>query len=434
MEKHETCSERTVERQRDATNEDCLSELTKGRCPVNFPVAVVLPAAGSGERTGLSTPKQFCKILGRPLISYTIHAFERVFWIDSIVVVVAKESHDLMTDIIQKYNHTKVKIVEGGSTRHRSIFNGLLAFSEQGFGPKLQKPKVVIIHDAVRPFLEEDFLLKITLAANKQGASGAVRPLVSTVVAATTGGYLDHSLERARYRASEMPQGFIYDIIYQAYQHCSEAEFKFGTECLELALQHCGTSAVLIEGPSSLWKVTHKQDLASAEAVIKESLSQSACIITGECTETQNLSTWMKNGLMAEGMWVDAIPNIEQGMTLSTNRNLIKLSVNSPKSVEIEEFMKMCEETKDVLYPFVILWVYLNVSGQASFSQENDEASAIMTLAEDAQKRNIFLYCVRLSYSKDSTECERTMNKLCQITVALIRDRSAAFSGQMLYA
>lgn len=49
-------------------------------------------------------------------------------------------------------------------------------------------------------------------------AAGAVRPLVSTVIAATSEGYLDHSLERARYRASEMPQAFTYDVIRQAYQ------------------------------------------------------------------------------------------------------------------------------------------------------------------------------------------------------------------------
>ncbi|KAL2085067.1 hypothetical protein ACEWY4_020585 [Coilia grayii] len=179
----------------------------------------------------------------------------RVPWIDTIVVVVAKESHSMMADILRKYNHTKVKIVEGGSTRHRSILNGLLAFSEQGIGSKLQRPKVVIIHDAVRPFLEEDLLLKITVAAKEHGASGAVRPLVSTIVAATTEGYLDHTLERARYRASEMPQGFIYDVIYQAYQKCSEADFEFGTECLDLALRHCGVRARLIEGPPTLWKV-----------------------------------------------------------------------------------------------------------------------------------------------------------------------------------
>lgn len=49
-------------------------------------------------------------------------------------------------------------------------------------------------------------------------AAGAIQPLVSTVIATTLEGYLDHSLERTKYRASEMAQGFIYDVIYQAYQ------------------------------------------------------------------------------------------------------------------------------------------------------------------------------------------------------------------------
>lgn len=48
-----------------------------GEGSVDFPVSVVLPAGGTGERTGLQTPKQFCSFLGRPLISYTIQAFER---------------------------------------------------------------------------------------------------------------------------------------------------------------------------------------------------------------------------------------------------------------------------------------------------------------------------------------------------------------------
>lgn len=93
----------------------------------------------------------------------------RIPWIDSIVVVVAKESHDLMLHIIHQFHHTKVKVVEGGPTRHRSIFNGLQAFGKSAEGPVLPRPKVVIVHDAVRPFVEEDFLLKITLAAKEQG-------------------------------------------------------------------------------------------------------------------------------------------------------------------------------------------------------------------------------------------------------------------------
>lgn len=99
----------------------------------------------------------------------------RVSWIQTIVVVVAKENVDLMTDIIQRFQHRKVRVVPGGSTRHRSICNGVLALGEEEEEeeerPAADRPKVVIIHDAVRPFVEEDFLYKIAMAAKEQGVS-----------------------------------------------------------------------------------------------------------------------------------------------------------------------------------------------------------------------------------------------------------------------
>lgn len=99
-------------------------------------------------------------------------SYRRVSWICSIVVVVAKENIDLMTDIVQRFQHSKVRVVPGGSTRHRSIFNGVLALGEQEEeGSIAGRPKVVIIHDAVRPFVEEDFLYQIATAAKEQGVS-----------------------------------------------------------------------------------------------------------------------------------------------------------------------------------------------------------------------------------------------------------------------
>lgn len=96
----------------------------------------------------------------------------RVSWIQCIVVVVAKENVDLMTDIIQRFQHRKVRVVAGGVTRHRSICNGVLALGEgDEQRPAAVKPKVVIIHDAVRPFVEEDFLYKIVMAAKEEGVS-----------------------------------------------------------------------------------------------------------------------------------------------------------------------------------------------------------------------------------------------------------------------
>ncbi|XP_068180092.1 D-ribitol-5-phosphate cytidylyltransferase isoform X2 [Antennarius striatus] len=344
------------------------------RRSIDFPVSVVLPAGGTGERTGLQTPKQFCSFLGRPLISYTIQAFERVSWIQRIVVVVAEEHLDLMTDIIQRFRHRKVGVVPGGSTRHRSIRNGVVALGDGEDG----KPKVVIIHDAVRPFVEEDFLYEIATAAEEQGAAGAIRPLVSTVIATTSEGYLDHSLERAKYRASEMPQGFTYDVIYRAYQRCSESDFDFGTECLHLALQYCSTNAKLIQGPPTLWKVTYKRDLAAAESIVKETLSWSACLIPAPSGEAVALAEALRKALGALGT------------------------------------------------------VHLRASDEPSVRAV--EPAAIMDLASAAKLRNILFYGIQLCRAKETERWERSVLKVAEITSTLIRDRSPALVGQLLQA
>ncbi|XP_033983135.1 D-ribitol-5-phosphate cytidylyltransferase isoform X2 [Trematomus bernacchii] len=326
---------------------------------VDFPVSVVLPAGGTGERTGLQTPKQFCLFMGRPLISYTIQAFERVSWIQSIVVVVAREHMDLMTDIVQQFQHTKVRVVPGGSTRHRSIYNGVLALGEEG-RPVPDKPKVVLIHDAVRPFVEEDFLYKIAMAAKEQGAAGAIRPLVSTVIATTSEGYLDHSLERAKYRASEMPQGFTYDVIYQAYQKCSESDFEFGTECLHLALQYSGTNAKLIQGPPTLWKVTYKRDLAAAESIIKDTLSRSACVITGGSAQAVTLAGALQKAVGALNMELAVIPDLtgENGGYLLKDWNFIQVSVSRSCLSEVEALLTDLEAAKQaLLHPLVVILI-----------------------------------------------------------------------------
>lgn len=94
----------------------------------------------------------------------------RVSWISDIIVVVSPENIETMKSIIEKYGHKRVTVTGGGITRHRSIFNGLKLFSENEFSNnQLQKPEVVIIHDAVRPFVEEDILLKVVMAAKEHG-------------------------------------------------------------------------------------------------------------------------------------------------------------------------------------------------------------------------------------------------------------------------
>ncbi|XP_078714332.1 D-ribitol-5-phosphate cytidylyltransferase-like isoform X2 [Lampetra fluviatilis] len=208
----------------------------------------VLPAAGSGERLGGGAPKQYRAALGRPLIARTLIAFLSTPWIEHVVVVVAADHMETLSSFLERDGLTcegRVTLTQGGTTRHRSIRAGLHALARR---------------PGTRPHV----------------AAGMVRPLVSTVVSVSTDGTLDHVLKRSHYRASEMPQAFRFDVIYDAYEKCSEEELDVGTECLHVALHYGGTRARLLDGPDNLWKVTYKKDLYAAEAIMKESLHRRA--------------------------------------------------------------------------------------------------------------------------------------------------------------
>ncbi|XP_078285020.1 D-ribitol-5-phosphate cytidylyltransferase isoform X3 [Rhinoraja longicauda] len=331
---------------------------------VDFSVAAVLPASGCGERMGSTTPKQFCPLLQRPLVSITLEAFERVHWITEVVVVVSQQNFELMNSVIDRYGHSRATVVVGGPTRHQSIFNGLKALVEnRPHQSWLEKPEVVIIHDAVRPFVEEDVLYGVASAAKEHGAAGAIRPLVSTVVATNPEGYLDHSLERCKYRASEMPQAFKFDVIYRAYEQCTDYDLEHGTECLHLALQYCGISAKLIDGPPDLWKVTYKRDLYAAESIIKESLCKSVCIITGMQEEQIQLGILFQEDLQLMMKQVDLLTwslskesRCVQAITSKRHYNFIYINVNNFKMhQEIVQLMEAVENVKlSALYPVVV--------------------------------------------------------------------------------
>ncbi|KAM6103056.1 D-ribitol-5-phosphate cytidylyltransferase isoform 3-T3 [Theristicus caerulescens] len=379
--------------------------------PAVAAVAAVLPAGGSGERLGGATPKQFCAVQGRPLVSYAVRAMERISWISDIIVVVSPENIETMTSIIEKYGHKRVTIVKGGITRHRSIFNGLKVFTENEFSKHLlQKPEVVIIHDAVRPFVEEDILSKVVMAAKEHGAAGAIRPLVSTVIASAADGCLDHSLERARYRASEMPQAFLFDIIYEAYQQCTDYDLDYGTECLHLALKYCKTNAKLVEGTADLWKVTYKRDLYAAESIIKDNLSQQVCVITDVKEAVAQIGFLLHESLRSQ---------------------------TKDKKYAIQETQQLVDTLEKsnipLLYQVVLISVHLDISENISFGIGMEELARIKKFAREVKKKNILVYGLLIQY-KDHLLLQETVNSAAALVMALIKDRNPELVGQLLVA
>ncbi|XP_059876409.1 D-ribitol-5-phosphate cytidylyltransferase isoform X3 [Delphinus delphis] len=366
-------------------------------------VAAVLPAGGSGERMGVPTPKQFCPILERPLISYTLQALERVSWIKDIVVAVTGENMEAMKCIIQRYQHKGISLVESGVTRHRSIFNGLKALAEDQPNCRLSKPEVVIIHDAVRPFVEEDVLLKVVTAAKEHGAAGAIRPLVSTVISPSVDGCLDHSLERARHRASEMPQAFLFDVIYEAYQQCSDYDLEFGTECLHLALKYCHIKAKLIEGSPDLWKVTYKRDLYAAESIIKERISQQICVVMDTKEDEEHVGHRLEEMLKNELNHVKVTSGRDlQQIILEQCYNFVCVNVMTSDFEETQKLLNMLEESNlSILYPVVVISVQFLDYESVPFGQKMENLMQIREFAKEVKKRNILLYGLLVYYPQD---------------------------------
>lgn len=227
-------------------------------------VSVILPAAGTGERMKMKMPKQFCEVQGRPVICYTIDAFLQYSWISEVVVVYPPDKYSLVVNALNTADLLeKVTLVPGGGTRHRSIMNGMKHLEQE-------PPDIVIIHDAVRPIVPKHVLEEVVQAAKLHGGAGPVVPLVSTVLKVDDKGFLEESLDRSRYVASETPQAFQYPLLMKAYQRSTEEDYINGTECLALLHRHCGVAPKLVPGTDELFKVTYRKDLYSAAGMIQD--------------------------------------------------------------------------------------------------------------------------------------------------------------------
>ncbi|KAI8520896.1 hypothetical protein Bbelb_006500 [Branchiostoma belcheri] len=392
---------------------------------VDFPVSVVLPAAGSGERMGLATPKQFCSVLGRPLLYYTLQAFLNVPWVREVIVVVSQDWLQETSDILQSFPPTtrsKVTVVSGAPTRHRSIWNGLKAVASS--------TSVVVLHDAVRPLVEEDFLRRIVLAAKEQGAAGAVRPLISTVVSPTKdGSMLDHTLDRSQYQASEMPQAFRYPAIMEAYHNCSDHDLDFGTECLHLVQKYAGISAKLLLGPSSLWKVTLRKDLYAIEGVLKEKHCRKVAMLSDQqSTVSQRLLRGLQEQLNSELLHInnqEPLATICQTVTtlILTNSFPCDLQKTRDTVSQVWEGATSGDSTSRVL---VLLFC-----GEAPAL---DAMPVIFKFTQDVAKEAMQHSVVVYSVYVDSQASSDVVDRAVAMVISLIHQRNPSLSGQMFVA
>ncbi len=218
-------------------------------------VAVIIVAAGRGERAGVSDgPKQYRMLAGKPVIAHTIDAFLAHPLIDTIVVAIHPDDEALFATAIGPSR--SVGMVHGGATRQESTLLALRSLREA-------PPEMVLIHDAVRPFVDKD-LIDRTIAAidARQGALPAM-PLADTLKREDSEGRVDATIPRAGLHAAQTPQGFPFWPILAAHEKASTAGRLDFTDDSAIA-EWARMPVKLVTGSPDNLKLTWARDIAMA--------------------------------------------------------------------------------------------------------------------------------------------------------------------------
>lgn len=224
--------------------------------------AVVIPAGGTGERFGSELPKQFVELQGKPLIVRTIEIFEKIEEIESIVIAVHSEWFTYTKELISKYKLQKVKdVVVGGKERQDSIYNAL-------HSKYIEDSEIVLIHDAVRPFLSEKLVHKIIESAEENGAVVLGSTPKDPVKEINAKAQVVKTLQRNHLTITQTPQAFWTDIIVNAFEKAREVNYT-GSDSSQL-VEFNGFKVTVIEGEDQNIKITTPFDFKLAELIMNE--------------------------------------------------------------------------------------------------------------------------------------------------------------------
>lgn len=229
-------------------------------------VAVVL-AAGSGSRMNSDVKKQFMELGGKPLIYYSLKAFEESL-IDDIVLVVSRGDIDYVKkDIVDKYHFDKVTaIVEGGLARYHSVRLGL-----QAAAPDCD---YAFIHDGARPFVNRDIILRALQAVKEYKACVVGMPAKDTIKIADEKGFAASTPDRNFMWTIQTPQAFSYKIILELYQRLDREEGDLMAKGINITDDamvveyYTDTRIKLVEGSYDNIKITTPEDIAVAQAIL----------------------------------------------------------------------------------------------------------------------------------------------------------------------
>ena len=227
--------------------------------------AAIVLSAGVGSRMKSDIPKQYMDLAGKPVIYYSLKAFEDAGF-SSIVLVCGKDDVEYcQEEIIKKHDLTKVTaVVPGGKERYHSVYEGLKAIDDAEY---------VFIHDGARPMINQDIINRLKEAVIKEEAAVAGMPVKDTIKIVDEESYVTDTPERQYVWQVQTPQCFSYSIIYEAYRSVIQDEeegwsipkITDDAMVLEYATDH---EVKMVEADYRNIKITTPEDLLIAEVFL----------------------------------------------------------------------------------------------------------------------------------------------------------------------
>lgn len=230
----------------------------------NEKVSAIILAAGQGTRMNATTPKQYMELLGKPMLYYSLHAFENSV-VDEVVLVVGNgEEEYCKSEIVEKYGFHKVtKIVTGGSERYLSVFEGLKA---------LTGSKYVLIHDGARPLITVELISKIVAKVKESFACILAVPSKDTIKLVNSNKEVSMTPERKYVYNVQTPQAFSYRVLMDAYQEILKRTDIIVTDDA-MVVETCTDIPIkIVESSYQNIKITTPEDISIAEVFLRKKM------------------------------------------------------------------------------------------------------------------------------------------------------------------
>ncbi len=222
-------------------------------------IAVIIPAGGTGRRMGGRVPKQFLRLIDRPVLVHSVRVFERIPAVRQIVIAVPADYVARTQRLLRKEGCRKVTmVVEGGRERQVSVRRAL--------GKLKGEPSLVLIHDAVRPLVSLQVVREVINAAERWGAAVVGVRLNDTVKIEGNRGFYGSTLPRHLLWAVQTPQGFRTHLIIKAHQLALKAHFA-GTDDASL-VERMRIPVRIVQGSPRNLKITTRDDLRIARLLL----------------------------------------------------------------------------------------------------------------------------------------------------------------------